>query len=334
MKHANIAIFVPHIGCPRGCAFCDQRAICGTQTAPDAKDVDEAVRVAKTAKGFNGNTAEIAFFGGSFTAIDREYMESLLSAAKRHIDDGSVSGIRISTRPDFIDDSVLSLLKAYGVTTIELGAQSMQEDVLQKNDRGHTALDVVNASKLIKKHGFSLGLQMMTGLYGDTDEKAIDTARQLIELQPDCVRIYPTVVLKHTKLASLVKSGEYAPQTLDEAVDLGAKLLELFHKADISVIRFGLHTINEDNYVAGPWHPSLAELAQGRVYLSVVLKMLSGQAKGDYILKVCRGATSKMTGQKKQNLSQLADMGYHCRVVESAELTPYEIEIEEVKTCD
>ena len=177
MKKGNISLFIPHLGCPHKCSFCNQNTITGKQTQPGADDVRAAVETALKKKNYD---YEIAFFGGSFTAIDREYMLSLLKAAYDYVKDGRVNGIRISTRPDCIDEEVLDILKKYGVTSIELGAQSMDDEVLRANFRGHTAEDVENASRLIKSYGFELGLQMMTGLYLDTDEKAVETAKKLI----------------------------------------------------------------------------------------------------------------------------------------------------------
>ena len=226
--HSNISIFVPHIGCPNKCSFCNQRYITGSCWAPSAIDVENAVAKARDSKNFDSKTAEIAFFGGSFTAINRNYMASLLKAAEQFVGDGTVKGIRISTRPDAIDDEILTLLKEHGVTSIELGAQSMNDRVLKMNNRGHTACDVEKASRLIREHGFELGLQMMTGLYGDSDNSALKTAERLITLKPDTVRIYPTIVLKDTDLAALYADNIYKPQTLDGAVSLAARLYKMF----------------------------------------------------------------------------------------------------------
>ena len=219
-KHANISIFVPHIGCPNKCSFCNQRYITGTFKAPRAKDVDEAVKKAVESENFSPSNTEIAFFGGSFTAINREYMLRLLKTASKYVKNGTVNGIRISTRPDAIDREILSLLKEYNVTAIELGAQSLNDRVLKLNNRGHSSNDVVKSSKLIKEFGFELGLQIMTGLYGDNDNSAVKTAQKVIEIKPDTVRIYPTIVLKDTDLAALYADGIYKPQTLDAAVNL------------------------------------------------------------------------------------------------------------------
>ena len=324
-RHANISIFVPHIGCPNRCSFCDQCSITGTRKSPSAEDVDLAVAAAKAGGNYCPQTTEIAFFGGSFTAIDREYMLDLLKAACRHVKDGSVSGIRISTRPDAVDEEVLSILKTYGVTSIELGAQSMDDHVLKMNDRGHTSQDVKNASALIKQFGFSLGLQMMTGLYGDRDESALRTASQLIALDPDTVRIYPTIVLKNTRLASLYHEKRYQPQTLDEAVSLAAKLYLLFTQNGIKVIRLGLHSLDEEAFVAGPWHPAFSELCQSEILLKKVLSAL--KEKGNYLIKVSKSDLSKMIGQKRGNLIRLKEKGYHCRVEPRDGFAPLQVEI-------
>ena len=205
-KHVNVGLFVPHNGCPHQCSFCNQRAISGQSKQVTPEDVDKAVEIAM--KNPDSKGGEIAFFGGSFTAIDRRTMTELLAAAYSYVEDGSFKGIRISTRPDAIDGEICRILKSYGVTAVELGAQSMDDNVLRLNRRGHTAEDVVNASKMLKSFGFELGLQMMTGLYGSSDDDSIDTAKKIIALNPATVRIYPTVVIGGTELAELYKSGE------------------------------------------------------------------------------------------------------------------------------
>ena len=308
------------------CSFCNQRYITGQETAPTADDVENAVKTALQSPRYDKSSGQIAFFGGSFTAIKREYMLELLTAAKRQIDFGLAASIRISTRPDCIDDEILSLLKEYGVKSIELGAQSMCDDVLKLNERGHTSADVEAASKLIKSYGFELGLQMMTGLYGDNDEKAEITAEKIIALHPDTVRIYPTVVLENTRLCELYREGEYTPQTVDEAAALGARLIPMFTDNNIDVIRFGLHTINEEKYVAGPWHPALAELAYSQIYMNILKNEFTGKPQGRYIINVNPSEISKTAGQKKCNLEMLRKMGYNCKI-RSASLPKYSVTI-------
>lgn len=325
-KHSNISIFVPHIGCPNKCSFCNQRYITGACKGPGAADVAKAVETAAAGRGYRPESTEIAFFGGSFTAINRNYMTDLLEAAAVFVRNGTVKGIRISTRPDAIDEEILAVLKGYGVTAIELGAQSMNDRVLKMNNRGHTAADVAKASALIKEHGFELGLQMMTGLYGDSDASALKTAEDICTLKPDTVRIYPTIVLKETDLAALYADNIYKPQSLDAAVRLAVRLLEIFEKSGIRVIRLGLHSIEEEAYIAGPWHPAFSELCSSLIMLNVVLSAL--HEKGSYVIRVPRGAVSKMTGQKRKNLLFLAERGFNCRVREDSSLTGLEFKLE------
>ena len=325
-KHSNISIFVPHIGCPNKCSFCNQRYITGTFKAPRAKDVELAVLEAQKNPNYNPETTEIAFFGGSFTAINRNYMLRLLRTASKFVAAGIVSGIRISTRPDAIDNEILIPLKEYNVTAIELGAQSLNDRVLKMNNRGHTSNDVAKASALIKEHNFELGLQIMTGLYTDNDNSAIRTAEKVIEIKPDTVRIYPTIVLKDTDLAALYLDGKYKPQTLDSAVKLASNLYKLFIDAGINVIRLGLHTIESDAYIAGPWHPAFSELCQSQIMLNDVLSRINN--KGNYILYVNKSCISKMIGQKRSNILYLQSKGIFCKVKEKENLKNLEILIE------
>ena len=325
-KHSNISIFVPHIGCPNKCSFCNQRYITGTHKAPREIDVENAVREAKKSPKYNPETTEIAFFGGSFTAINRNYMITLLKAAHRFLKSGEARGIRISTRPDAITPEILEILKQYGVTAIELGAQSLIDKVLKLNNRGHSVEDVYKASALIKDYGFELGLQIMTGLYSDNDKNAIKTANRVIDIKPDTVRIYPTIVLKDTDLAALYEDKKYTPQTLDEAVSLASKLYLMFKSEGINVIRLGLHSIEENAFLAGPWHPAFSELCQSRIMLNKALEILKD--KGRYIIYVGKSDLSKMIGQKRNNMSILESKGYFCRVKINENLTDLDLIIE------
>ena len=327
MKHGNISIFIPHLGCPCKCSFCNQVHITACSKLPDKSDIDNAVLNAISGKNYNYNETQLAFFGGSFTAINKDYMISLLKAAKEHIDNGNISSIRISTRPDKINDEILDILSFYGVKSIELGAQSMCDRVLKLNQRGHNSRQVVAASNLIKQKGFELGLQMMTGLYGDNNETAIYTAKEFIKLKPSTVRIYPTIVLKNTQLCDLYQKGVYKPQTLEEAVNLGAKLLKLFIENDINVIRFGLHLIDQQQYVAGPWHPALAEIVYSKIYYSIAFNKLQNKPQGKYILLVNDLEVSKMIGQKRSNIKLLLQQGYDCKVAADKSLGKFFVKI-------
>ena len=309
VKKGNISIFIPHLGCPHKCSFCNQNVITGNENQPTPQDVKNAVDTALKRKGYE---YEIAFFGGSFTAIDRQYMISLLEAAGEYVKNGSVCGIRISTRPDAIDEEVLEILKSYGVTSIELGAQSMDDEVLKANLRGHTSADVENASRLIKEYGFELGLQMMTGLYLDTDEKAIQTAQKIIDLAPATVRIYPTAVLKGTYLARLLEDKVYKAQTVDDAANLCTKLVPMFENAGIKIIRLGLHSSPElkKNIVAGAFHDSFGEIVKSRFMLNRILKY----PPDDYEIFVNSKSVSQLKGQQKRNIYFLMEAGYNIKV--------------------
>lgn len=310
MKKGNISIFIAHNGCPQQCSFCNQKTITGTRSQPTGEDVRNAVETALKKSGYE---YEIAFFGGSFTAIEREYMITLLSAAYEYVKDGRVKGIRISTRPDFIDEEVLEILENYGVTSVELGAQSMDDEVLSANLRGHNAKAVVTASKLIKSKGFELGLQMMTGLYKDTDEKAILTAKKIIELKPDTVRIYPAVVLKGTYLAQLYQNGEYNPANAEKSAELCAELLPMFENAGIKIIRLGLHS-SEDikkNMLAGGFHDSFGELVKSQIMLNKILEY----PPDDYQIFVNSKSLSKLKGNKKSNIYSLIERGYNIKII-------------------
>ncbi len=305
MSHSNISIFVPHIGCPHTCAFCNQRTISGEQNIPHAQDVISACKQAMEQVSDIRNT-EIAFFGGSFTAIEKDYMLELLESASQFVGEDKFEGIRISTRPDCIDDEILTLLKRYGVTSIELGAQSMCDDVLDKNERGHTAEDVRKASALIKSYGFELGLQMMIGLYGSNAEKELCTMVEIAKCRPDTVRIYPVAVIEGTKLAELYKFGEYVLADFDEVVKLCGFMLKYFTSKNIRVIRLGLHASDNvaENMVAGFYHPAFAELVRSQLYLDLIEKVYisTDDGMGDVLeVFVSPKDVSAAVGHKKSN---------------------------------
>ena len=267
--------------------------------------------------------AEIAFFGGSFTAIDRDYMLELLTVADECVKKYGFIGVRCSTRPDKIDEEVLKILKEHSVTSIELGAQSMSDRILFMNDRGHDAQSVRDASALIKSftykedQPFELGLQMMTGLYGSTAEDDIFTAQEIIKLKPKTVRIYPTITLENTRLADLYRSGEYVPPTLEETVKLVSKLISMFEENSINVIRVGLHASEEisDKRIAGPYHPAFKELCMSEILFNEILKALELREKisDEIIIKCSPKLLSACIGQKKGNIERLNSLGYKVR---------------------
>lgn len=333
MSHSNISVFVPHLGCPGMCSFCNQRSISGTQTAPTEADVKrvcaQALREVK-----DKENCEIAFFGGSFTAIDRDYMITLLEAAQEFIGEGKFHGIRISTRPDFIDDEVLKLLKGYNVTAVELGAQSMKDKVLSANNRGHTAEDVYKACELIKKYDFELGLQMMIGLYKSTPEDELETMERILSVNPKTVRIYPVTVLKNTELARLYEMGEYKLFSFDEAVFLAAEMLEAFHEKGIEVIRCGLHASDnvEGEAVAGFYHPAFKEICESLIYKRKMERLLAEQFKESsaemaltrLTFGVNQKCISKALGHKKSNVLYFKEKGIDIKVVGNKDLEKYQ----------
>ena len=299
-----IPIFVPHQGCPNQCVFCNQNRISGSPVSASGDTVRETLAAMGGAQGY-----ELAFYGGSFTAIAAEKQEELLSAAQPYRESGLIASIRLSTRPDAIDEKVIGRLQRFGVETVELGSQSMTDEVLRLSGRGHTAADTVKAAKLLKAAGFKLILQMMTGLPGETPESSLATARALAALEPDGVRIYPTVVVKNTPLAELWARGEYREHTVEDAVELCAAILPIFEAAGIPVIRLGLNPTEELSggaALAGAYHPALGELVLSRRLLSAARAALAGVPAG---AEVCLAANpsqlSAAIGQHRANISVL-----------------------------
>lgn len=273
--------------------------------------------------GERAKNAEIAFFGGSFTAIDKSYIISLLEAAGDFRD--FFGGIRISTRPDCIDPEILGILKKYRVTSIELGAQSTDDGVLSLNNRGHGKNDIFSSSKLIKSRGFSLGLQMMTGLYGSDFEKDRKTAADFVSLKPDTVRIYPTVIMRDTELASLYTSGKYIPYTLEQSVSLCAELISLFEGEGIKIIRLGLHYSDSlvKNSLGGNYHPAFKELCESKIMLEKFLDLAKFPENRDVTVYINPKSLSKLLGQKKCNLTKLEGLGYNVKIQFDGELDKY-----------
>ena len=300
-----IPIFVPHLGCPNQCVFCDQKRISGSLFPACGDTVREAL------DSLTGEGYELAFYGGSFTAIEAEQQEELLAAAQPYRVSGLVSSIRVSTRPDAIDREVLARLRRYGVETVELGAQSMTEEVLRRSGRGHSAEDTERAAALIKEEGFQLILQLMTGLPGESRQSALISAQRLAALGPDGVRLYPTVILRGTALEELWHRGEYAEHTVEEAVDCCADILPVFESAGIPVIRLGLNPTEELSggaVAGGAYHPALGELVKSRIWLRRMRAALDGmEPMVDIIIHVPPSALSQAIGQKRGNVLALTE---------------------------
>ncbi len=361
MKHKNIAIFVPHAGCPHACSFCNQNTITAQSELPRAVDIKRICEQA-FAEITDRSCTEIAFFGGSFTAIPQDYMLELLEAAQPFLGEDGFSGIRISTRPDHISREILTLLKIYGVTAIELGAQSMCDHVLTANDRGHTAQDVVNACTLIREYGFELGFQVMIGLYKSSWDDEWSTMEQVIALHPDTVRIYPIVILKGTGLGDLYEAGIYAPfpasenaegyvTELEDMVGCTAAMMEEYMDAGIRIIKVGLHASEfvEQDRIGGYYHPAFRELCESRIYRSRMehlhskragltahvpyseesWKQISEKLKMPCTFAVHPSCISKAVGHKRENILYFQRMGTALKIIGDENLDEYEIELRE-----
>lgn len=333
MPHSNISVFIPHSGCPNQCSFCNQRSITGFVKEPTPNQVKQICEKALQEIKDKQNT-EIAFFGGSFTAIKKSYMISLLETASAFTGEDKFYGIRISTRPDYIDQDVLQLLKRYSVTSIELGAQSMSDEILSANLRGHSSENVRKASNMIKQYGFELGLQMMTGLYKSTPSLDLFTADEIIKLSPDTVRIYPTVILKNTMLEELFLNGKYSPYTLEESIELCSELIMKFEQKCIRIIKLGLHAseLVESEMIGGTYHPAFRELCESRIFYSAMYDKLIGLPKAQYVVFVSKSSVSKAIGQKKINIEKLKKIGYDIKIMPCDKLNKYEILIAEEGT--
>lgn len=305
MRNFNIPIFVPHKGCPYDCVFCNQRRITGIVKEVVPSDVDFIINNFLRTIPKDDRYVEVAFFGGSFTGIPIEEQSALLEAVRKY--KNQIDGIRLSTRPDYINKEILDNLLKYGVTTIELGVQSMDDNVLKLSNRGHTSRQVVEAVNLIKEYPFRLGLQMMTGLPGDTPKSSLYTADEIIKLNPQMVRIYPTLIIKDTYLEKMYTEGRYIPQNLDEAVELSKQLILKFEKYGIDVIRVGLQSTEEINekgsVVAGPVHSSFRELVEGSIYYDLIKEKIKDKT-GTVVIYVNDREISKAIGNRRINIKK------------------------------
>ena len=341
-KHYNIPIFIPHLGCPNDCVFCNQRSISG-HLYFDEESVPEQIEnaLATIEKSGDKCECEIAFFGGSFTGIDRALMISLLEKAFAYVKSGRVTSIRLSTRPDYIDDEILRILQKYGVCTIELGLQSMCDDVLLKTKRGHSANQAEEACALIKKYGFKLIGQMMIGLPGSDVGKEIGTAEKICRMGADGARVYPTVVFYKTELCDMAKKGLYTPLSNDDAVMRTKEVLKIFAREGVPCIRVGLcasdNLSSEEEVYGGANHSAIGELAMGEVFYDKMCELLegvSGENEKNIIFYVPKGATSKAVGQKRKNINRIKDKYFvkkhikSVKILEKNELLDYNIKIE------
>ncbi len=305
-----IPFFIPHAGCPHQCVFCNQKNITGKNTPPDPSSLPETIRSRlRTAR--SAGPVQVAFYGGSFTALPREAQKTYLEAVRPFVDTGAVAGIRLSTRPDAVSENTAKFLKQFSVHTIELGAQSMDDSVLRLSGRGHSAADTVNAVRLLRKHAFIVGLQLMPGLPGDSRESFGDTIGRIAELRPDFVRIYPALVIRDTPLEELYRAGRYHPLSLAEAITWCRDAMLSLEKADVEVIRVGLQTTEAlqkpGTIVSGPYHPAFRQLVDSSIFLDKMRTILRHQPHltRSVSFAVHPSDVSSAIGQKRHNIAVL-----------------------------
>ena len=317
-KQYIIPIFVPHLGCPNDCIFCNQKSISGQKSNMTKEKAKEIIENYLKSIDKENAQIEIAFFGGSFTAIEEERQEELLQVASEFVKSGQVESIRVSTRPDAIDKKILKRLKKYKVKTIELGVQSSNNYILKRINRGHTFEDVKKAAKLIRWNGFRLGVQMMIGLPESTTIDEINTAKELIKLKPKMVRIYPVLVIKNTPLEKELEKGTYKPLTVVQAVEVCKEIVRLFHDKNIDIIRIGLQPTDEisepgsekSEVVAGPYHPAFRQLVESAMWYDAIvgkIKRLNVKVK-EVEVTVNPVDANNVIGHKKENVKNLKDL--------------------------
>lgn len=333
-KHVNIPIFISHEGCPNDCVFCNQRKITAKSAAMTVQEVAEQV-VAYTSTLNESTEIELAFFGGSFTGIEPGLQERYLKLAYEYKKAGKIHAIRLSTRPDYISREVLDRLRKYEVDIIELGVQSLVDEVLKASNRGHLVSDVYQAVALIKAYGFQLGIQLMVGLPEDTKERSVLTSKLTALLKPDFVRIYPTLVIRETELLELCHRGEYHPLTLEESVDWTREMYQVFLKSQIPVIRIGLQPtdlITEGKEVMyGPFHPAFRQLVESAYFLEVMKALLSEHgpvtASNPDILILCNPRDlSQVIGHNRRNFLELKQDIPNLKVLPDKRIRPMTIE--------
>lgn len=330
MKHSNIPIFIPELACPHQCVFCNQREISGQQSVPQPEEIPAIIETYLSTMN-DGREVEVAFFGGSFTGIPLDLQERYLAQAFRHYKEGRVSGIRLSTRPDYINDSVLNLLERYGVKAIELGAQSTNDEVLLASGRGHKSEAIRYASEMILKRGFHLGLQMMIGLPHDTYERSRQTVEDIIALGADNTRIYPTLVLKNTQLAKFYAEGKYVPLDLPTAVSWAKEFFLRFESAGLTVLRVGLHPSEELDYnkslLAGPYHKSFKELVMSEVWADILKEKLLSIDNQNIIIRINPSQINFVWGYGGSNKALFERKGVHAKIVGDNRLEKYEVQV-------
>ena len=316
--HYIIPIFVPHKGCPHDCVFCNQKHITGQINEIDnvfvTRQIEDYLKTIKRVDSF----IEVSFYGGSFTGLPVDVQLDLLKPAKNALDSGKIDAIRLSTRPDYIDNNILNILKQYGVSIIELGVQSMDNEVLTLSNRGHTKEDVYKSAELIKENGFTLGLQMMVGLPGDCEKKDLYAADEFIKIMPDMVRIYPALVIKDTYMEQMYHKGQYKPLTVDTAVNICSKLYLKFESKGIKIIRIGLQPTENmtpgKDIVVGPYHPALRELVESCIINEIILYLYNIYKGKKLKISVNPACISKLYADKKKYFNKLLHEIPECNI--------------------
>lgn len=344
-KEYIIPIFVPHLGCPNSCTFCNQKSISGQSKQITAKDVRDKIEYYLSNFKDNNKYVEVAFFGGSFTGIEEEIQEELLQVAFEYIKQKKVNSIRISTRPDYINKKILKRLKKYKVKTIELGVQSTNNYILSRCQRGHTFEDVKKASKLIRRKRFTLGHQMMVGLPESTKLDEINTTKSLIKLKPKIVRIYPVLVIKGTKLEEEYKNNEYIPLTVNQAVERCKDIVSMFNKKKIKVIRLGLQNTNtidepghnESEVVAGPYHPAFRQLVESSMWYDSMLEHIKQFNTKVKVVEIRANPINinNIIGHKKENIKKLNEIyDVEVNVTSDESIRPGDFKVNILKTYE
>ncbi|MDU9047614.1 MAG: radical SAM protein [Candidatus Electrothrix sp. Rat3] len=314
-----IPVFIPHEGCPHCCVFCNQRKISGfTEKSVTTEDVRATVQTWLDRDGPAQRKVQVAFYGGSFTGLPQARQEELLGAVAPFLDQGRVQSLRLSTRPDYIDQKRVALLRRYGVSTVELGVQSMNDRVLALAKRGHSAADVDRSVPLLRQARMEVGIQLLLGLSGDTRTTLRQTVEQVITLRPDFIRIYPLLVVQHSELAEQYKQGEYTPFTLDKAVVLATWMKQRFDQAGIRVVRMGLQAGPEleASLLAGPWHPAFGELVASRLMLRRTRKLLAQVSSERMVeVRINERDQSVFRGMRSANVKRLQQLGLWQRIV-------------------
>ena len=312
-----IPVFISHRGCPHQCLFCNQHSIAGKglNSGTDTRDIDEIITT-WLRRSPHYNEVQVGFYGGSFTCLPLDVQAGLLTKVQPYLSDGRVQSIRLSTRPDCINEEIVCLLNEHGVTTVELGVQSFSDEVLRKSRRGHTVKQSRLAIQLLKTNSFETGIQLLPGLPGETSRTFIRGVKEAIDLQPDLVRLYPAVVVGQSGLEELYRKGEYIPLSLNKAISLVRRAKELFDKADIPVVRMGLQPSDSlaSELVAGPFHPAFGELIQSREWFLRLRKRLAALKDNEHLnVYISSRDQSAIVGNRRKNVERLEQLGYKDR---------------------